>query len=62
MLNILQNISSTELILIFLIFTILFGGKTAIKLGRLFGETFREIKKVKKSFVDTTDDDKTHKK
>ena len=61
MLNLLKNISPTETILIVAIFVILFGGKAATKLGRLGGESLREIKKIKNSFTDAVDDDESQK-
>ena len=61
MLNLFKNISTTELILIVIIFTVLFGGKAAMKLGKLGGETLREIKKIKKSVDGAIDDDEPQK-
>lgn len=54
MLGFLKNIGPTELILIAVIVIFLFGGKIATKIGKASGETFREIKKVKKSFEEAT--------
>ena len=56
MFSFLKNIGPTEAILIVLIFVVLFGGKFAIKLGRLGGESFREIKKIKKGLTGITDE------
>ncbi len=58
MLNFIKNIGPTETILIVLVIVIFFGAKIATRLGRASGETFREIKKVKKSFTDAVSDDK----
>jgi len=57
MFNFVKNIGPTELIVIVLIVLVLFGGKIATKLGKASGETFKEIKKVKKSFTDAVGDD-----
>jgi len=56
MFSFLKNIGPTEAILIVLILVVLFGGKFAIKLGRLGGESFREIKKIKEGLTGTTDE------
>lgn len=56
MFNFINNIGPTEIIVIALIIVIFFGGKIATKLGKASGETFREIKKVKKSFTDAVED------
>ncbi len=61
MLNFMKNISSTELIVIALILLVLFGSKAAIKLGRTGGESFKEIKKIKKSFTEAIEDDEPRK-
>lgn len=50
-----KNIGPTETILIILILVVLFGGKFAIKLGRVAGESFREIKKIKEGLTGTTE-------
>ena len=57
MFNFIRNIGPTELIVIALIVIILFGGKIATKLGKASGETFKEIKKVKKTFTEAVEDD-----
>lgn len=57
MFNFIKNIGPTEWIIIAVVVVLLFGGKIATKLGRASGETFREIKKVKKSFTDAVSDD-----
>jgi Sec-independent protein translocase protein TatA len=49
MLGFLKNISPTEIVIVVFIFVVLFGGKAATKLGKLGGETFREMKNIKKS-------------
>jgi Sec-independent protein translocase protein TatA len=55
MFSFLKNIGPTETILIILIIVVLFGGKFAIKLGRLGGESYKEIKKIKKGLTETTE-------
>jgi len=61
MFSFLKNISPTEAILIVLILVVLFGGKFAIKLGRLGGESFREIKKIKEGLTGTTENSESRK-
>ena len=62
MFNFLKNISPTELGLVALILIVLFGSRAVIKLGKTGGETFKEIKKIKKSFTEAIEDDEPHKK
>lgn len=50
MFNFLRNIGPMEWALIALILIVLFGGKLVKSLGRTTGETFKEIKNIKKSF------------
>lgn len=52
MLQFLKNIGPMEWALIALIFIILFGSKVVKALGKTSGETFREIKNIKKSFTE----------
>lgn len=56
----LNNIGSTELIIIGVVLLILFGGKKLSELARGIGESGRELKNVKKemtnAFNDTEDD------
>lgn len=56
-----KNISPTELAIIAGILIILFGSKAVTKLGRTGGETFKEIKKIKKSFTEAIGDDEKEK-
>ncbi len=62
MFDFLRNISPTEWIVVGLIVVILFGGKIAKMLGRTSGETFREIKNIKKSFSEALDEKEDEKK
>jgi Sec-independent protein translocase protein TatA len=65
MLDFLKNISPKELVallVVILIVVLFFGGKTVTSLGRASGETFREIKKIKKNFTEALEDDESHKK
>ena len=57
MLGFLNNIGPTEWIIIGLIVVILFGGAIARKLGKASGETYKEIKNIKKSFKEAVSDD-----
>lgn len=56
MFNFIKNIGTTEWIIIGLIVVVFFGGKIAMKLGKAGGETFREIKKIKKNFTEAIED------
>lgn len=57
MFNFIKNISPLELGAIALILVALFGAKAVTNLGRMGGETFREIKKIKKTFTEAVEDD-----
>ena len=57
--NLIKNISPTELIIIIVVLFVLFGSKTLVRLGRSGGETLKEIKSVKKSFMDAVSDDES---
>ena len=52
MLNFLKNIGPVEIIVLVAILLLLFGKKIFIALGKISGETFREIKRFGKSFTD----------
>ena len=63
MLDFLKNISPSELIIIVVILVVLFGSKIIVGVAKTGGETFKEIKKVKKVFTEMVkDDDKPGKK
>ena len=60
MFNFLNNISPKELIVLVVIIVVLiifFGKRAVVGMGKSSGETFREIKKIKKNFTDATKDD-----
>ncbi|MEK7203680.1 MAG: twin-arginine translocase TatA/TatE family subunit [Patescibacteria group bacterium] len=57
MFNFLNNIGPTELIIVGLILIVFFGGKAITSLARTSGETVKEIKKIKREFTKTIDDD-----
>lgn len=57
MFNFIKNISPLELGAIGLILVALFGAKVVTNLGKTGGETFREIKKIKKTFREAVEDD-----
>lgn len=57
MFNFVKNISPIELAIIGLILVLLFGAKLMTILGKRGGETFREVKKIKKAFTEAIDDD-----
>ena len=58
MFDFLKNISTTELIIIVLIFVVFFGGKAMTNLAKTSGETVKEIKKIKNNFTEAVGDDK----
>lgn len=57
MFNFLKNISPIELGAIVLILVVIFGAKMVTNLGKAGGETFKEIKRVKKTFNEAVEDD-----
>lgn len=57
MLEFFKNLSPTEAVAIALILIVFFGAKTVKNLGKVSGETMREVKKFKKSFTDAVEDD-----
>ncbi|MFC1622070.1 twin-arginine translocase TatA/TatE family subunit [Patescibacteria group bacterium] len=61
-LNFVKNISPTELIIILLILIVIFGRKAVTRLGRTGGETLKEAKNIKKSFLESIEDDGPKKK
>jgi len=56
MLSFLKNISSTEWIILAVIFLLLFGSKAFMSLGKTGGQTFKEMKNIKKNFTDAFED------
>ena len=62
MLNFLKNISPTELTILLAILVLLFGGKAFISLARTAGQSFKEIKNIKKNFQEALEDKKPKKK
>ena len=61
MFNFIKNIGPTELLIIALILVVVFGSKIVTGLGRTGGETLKEIKKIKKSFTESLEDDEPNK-
>lgn len=51
MINFIKNISPIELGVIVAIFIFFFGSKKIVSLGKMSGETVREIKNIKKEFT-----------
>ena len=51
MMNFLKNISPTELGIIVLILILFFGSRKIVSLGKIGGETVKEIKNIKKEFT-----------
>lgn len=60
-LNFIKNISPTELIIVGVVLFVLFGSKAITKVGKSAGETMREMKKIKKSFISSMEDDEAPK-
>lgn len=58
MLNFIKNIGTTELIIIFLVILLLFGGKKLNELARGLGESTKEAKKVKDELTKARSDSK----
>lgn len=56
MFNFIKNLSPWELGAIGLILVALFGAKIVTSLGKTGGETFREIKKIKRTFTEAIQD------
>lgn len=57
MFDFLKNISPVELGAIALILIVLFGAKTVIGMAKTSGESFKQIKNIKKSFTEAVKDD-----
>lgn len=57
MFDFIKNISPIELGAIALILIVIFGAKTVINMARTGGETFKEIKGIKKTFTEAIKDD-----
>lgn len=57
MLNFLKNLSPIEVVVIALILIVFFGAKAVTKMGKLGGETLKEVKKIKKNFTEAVEDD-----
>ena len=63
MLNFIKNISPTEILILAAILILLFGGKAFISLAKTAGESFKEIKKIKKNVSEAVSlDDKVSEK
>ncbi len=54
--NFLKNIGPTELIIIGVILVVFFGAKRIAGLGKTGGETFKEVKKIKRELTSTVDE------
>lgn len=57
MFDFIKNISPIELGAIVLILVVIFGAGVVTRLGRASGQTFKEIKGIKKTFMEAIDDD-----
>lgn len=57
MLNFINNIGPTELVILALILMVFFGAKIIRGLAKTSGETVKELKKIKKEFTSAIEDD-----
>ncbi len=57
MLNFIKNLSPTEIAAIALILIVFFGTRVVTRMGKLGGESLKEIKKIKKNFTTAVEDD-----
>ncbi len=57
MLSFLKNLSPTEIVVIALILIVFFGARSVTKMGKLGGETLKEVKKIKRNFSEAVEDD-----
>ena len=63
MLDFIKNIGPVEWLVILLILVILFGRKIVSGMGRATGETYKEVKNIKKTFTDAVEgEDESDKK
>ncbi len=62
MLNFLKNLSPIEMLVIGGILLLIFGRKVFVKMGKSLGETFKEMKNVKKSVTSAFEDEGSDKK
>ncbi len=62
MLNFLRNLSPTEIVVIALILIVFFGARAVTKMGRLGGETLKEVKKIKRNFTEGVEDNSQNEK
>lgn len=60
--NFFKNLSPTEIAIIVLILIVFFGTKLVTRLGRMGGETLKEMRKIKNNFVDTVEETISNKK
>lgn len=56
MFDFIKNISPVELGAIALILIVIFGAKVVINMARTGGQTFKEIKNIKKTFTEAMED------
>jgi Sec-independent protein translocase protein TatA len=57
MLNFINNISPTEILVVALILVMFFGTKFVTGLAKTSGATLKEAKKIKKNFIESLEDD-----
>ena len=57
MLNFIKNLSPVEVVVIALILIVFFGAKVVTIMGRVSGETLKEVKNIKKNFTEAVEGD-----
>lgn len=60
MFDILKNIGPSELIIILLILVVIFGTKNISNIAKKGGETYKEVKKIKKEIIEVTEGDSSN--
>lgn len=54
--NFFKNLSPVEIAAIALILIVFFGSRVVVRMGRMGGETLREVKNIKKNFKEAVED------
>lgn len=57
MLNFINNIGPSEIIILLIVVFVLFGAKAMTRFARTSGETVKEMKKVKQTFTQALEDE-----
>lgn len=62
MINFFKNMSPIEVTILLLIIFVVFGRKVFVSLGKTSGETYKEMKNIKKNLTDAFEDNEPNKK